>query len=69
MALETGEEIGKEKGLKEGEEIGVKKGEKIGKEEGLKEGEEIGVKKVAEAMKQKGINLQTIKEICGLSIK
>ena len=49
--------------------MALETGEEIGKEKGLKEGEEIGVKKVAEAMKQKGINLQTIKEICGLSIK
>ena len=35
----------------------------------LETGEKIGVKKVAYAMKQKGINLQTITEISGLSIK
>ncbi|MCP4761323.1 MAG: DNA repair protein [archaeon] len=64
--------IEEEKLLKKGEEKGFEKGKEEGKEEGLKEGIEKGEGKkaleMAKAMKQKGIDIQTIKEISGLSI-
>ncbi|MEW6381966.1 MAG: hypothetical protein AB1611_20510, partial [bacterium] len=41
--LAQGERIGMEKGLAEGEKIGMEKGEKIGMEKGLAEGKRIGL--------------------------
>ena len=76
-ALDTSFEDGMEKGKAEGMKDGIEQGMKKGKEEGMKHGIEKGKEEgkaeeqrlIATNLKKQGINIETIAQCTGLSLK
>ena len=63
------EDAGYDKGLKAGIEQGIKEGIKEGIKQGIKQGQKQNNLQIAKKMLNKKIDLTTISEITGLSIK
>ena len=54
-------------GLEEGRKDGLELGKQEGKEQGRKEGKKEGIEQIARKMKKTNFDIQTIKEITGLT--